>query len=102
MIRPARRRIIFTSAAEQDITDAALWYDEHQPGLGEHFLHAVEIAATTAAEAPDRHLRVHDALRRVLVHRFPYALVFRESRDEVVVAACYHLHRDPAVWQSRR
>lgn len=101
MITHAFRRIIFTSAAEQDVADAALWYDEHRPGLGEHFLRAVHLAATAAAEAPAQYPRVHGALRRVLVHRFPYALVFRESPEELVVASCYHLHRDPTVWQSR-
>ena len=101
MIAPARRRIVFTSAAEQDVADAALWYDEHRPGLGEHFLRAIESAASAAADAPAQYPYVHATLRRILVHRFPYALVFHESQDELIVASCYHLHRDPTVWQSR-
>lgn len=101
MITHARRRVVFSSAAELDVAEAALWYDEQRLGLGEHFLRAVRMAATAAAEAPEQYARVHGAMRRVLVHRFPYALVFRESYEELVVASCYHLHRDPTVWESR-
>jgi hypothetical protein len=28
-------------------------------------------------------------------------LIVRESNDELFVVACYHLHRDAKVWQSR-
>lgn len=80
---------------------AAFWYDAQHPGLGDEFLDAVRGAGRRALEAPGMYQRVHDGMRRVLVPRFPYMLIFQESSDEVIVLGCVHGHRDPRVWQSR-
>jgi plasmid stabilization system protein ParE len=101
VIQHNRRRVVWSSAAEQEVADAAVWYEDHQAGLGEQFLISTENAANAAATSPELYARVHGRLRRVLVHRFPYALIVRESNDELFVVACYHLHRDAKVWQSR-
>ena len=101
MIRHAHRRIVFSSAAELEVAEAAIWYEDHRPGLGQRFLVAVQKAAEGAASSPQLYARVHGELRRVMVHQFPYALIFREAREELFIAACYHLHRDPSVWRSR-
>lgn len=95
------RRVIWTPPAEVDVAEAALWYEDRQPGLGELFLDTIQEAATSAAKSPERYARVHGLLRRVLVGRFPYGLIVQESPHELLVVACYHLHRDPKVWQSR-
>jgi hypothetical protein len=98
---PTRRRIVFSAAADLEVADAALWYDEQRVGLGEDFLTAIRDAASAAAQSPQLYARVHRELRRILVHRFPYALPFRETQNELLIVSCYHLHRDPEVWQSR-
>jgi len=94
--------VVWSSLAEQETAEAAEWYEEQQSSLGERFLLATEEAASAAAHSPEHYARVHGDLRRVLIRRFPYALIVRESLDELLVVACYHLHRDPKVWQSRR
>ena len=40
------RRVIIRIEAEVDITDAALWYEGQQRGLGHEFLASVEAAIT--------------------------------------------------------
>lgn len=101
MITHARRRVIWSSPAEQEIAEAALWYERQQAELGDRFLHAVEVAARAAADSPAIYARIHGDLRRVLVHRFPYSLIVRERPGELFVLACFHFHRDPKGWQSR-
>lgn len=101
MIKHTRRRVVWSAAAEVEIAEAALWYEDRQAQLGERFLDATRLAANTAATSPELYARVHGVLRRVLVHRFPYALIVREGVDELLVVARYHLHRDPQVGQSR-
>jgi hypothetical protein len=39
-------------------------------------------------------------MRRVLVERFPYAVFFRETADELVVLGCIHGRRDPRRWDA--
>jgi len=47
--------------------------------------------------------RVHGAVRRTVVSRFPYAVFFRGEPKRVVVLAVLHMARDPKLWpQSRK
>jgi plasmid stabilization system protein ParE len=41
-------------------------------------------------------------VRRALVGRFPYAIYFRATPNEIVVLAVIHGRRHPRRWQSRR
>ena len=86
--------------AEREIHEAARWYDERQPRLGDEFLEAVEQAVALALESPQHYPRIHGHMRRVLVHRFPYAVFFRETADELVVLGCIHGRRDSRRWES--
>jgi plasmid stabilization system protein ParE len=101
VIQRRRRRVVWSSETEREVAKAAIWYENHQAGLGAEFLAAIEEAADMAAASPERYPRVQGSMRRVLLRRLPYALIVRESSDELFVVACYHLHRDPSVWQSR-
>lgn len=51
--------------------------------------------------ASGSYFRLHGELRRILVNRFPYALMFRDTDTELMIVSCFHLHDDPDVWQSR-
>ena len=93
--------LVIRPQADNEITETALWYEAQRPGLGSDFLEAVHAAAGRAREAPAQYPRVHGDMRRVLLQRFPYMLIFEELGDEVVVLACIHGHREPDVWQSR-
>lgn len=92
----------FRAAAADDVAEAYDWYEGEEPGLGERFLHAVGDAAGRAAAEPARYPLARGDVRRVLVGPFPYGLFYRILRRQVVVVACYHLHRDPRGWHRRR
>jgi plasmid stabilization system protein ParE len=45
---------------------------------------------------------IHKNVRRALLRRFPYALMFViETDTTLTVIACFHGSRDPAQWQRR-
>jgi len=87
--------------AEQEMVDAAGYYEVQVSGLGQDFLAKVASAVADIAENPDRWPVVRLNVRRRLVHRFPYALLYRVDPDEVVVLAVAHLHRHPTYWVGR-
>ena len=68
--------LVIRPQAENEITETALWYEAQHPGLGSDFLKAVHAAAGRAREAPAQYPRVHGNVRRVLLQRFPYMLIF--------------------------
>jgi len=40
-------------------------------------------------------------VRRALLRRFPYAVLFRIDQNAITVLACFHASRDPQQWQRR-
>lgn len=65
-------RLVVLRAAEADIADAALWYEQRAPGLGAEFLRAVDVTLAEVARMPERFPVVYRESRRALLRRFPY------------------------------
>jgi hypothetical protein len=86
--------------AEAELQDAAAWYDERSPGLGLRFVLAVRKKSDEILEAPER-WPLSAGSRRVLLGRFPYALVYRETAEEIEIIAVAHLKRQVSYWSRR-
>jgi len=54
------------------------------------------------ARHPSAFPLVHRNLRRALLRRFPYCILYLVEREQVVVFGCMHAARDPRAWQRRR
>ena len=91
----------FLRPAELEMLDAARYYELQAPGLGDDFLDKIDSAVQDISEHPERWPVVRPNTRRRLVHRFPYALLYRVDPDEVVIQATMHLHRHPEYWTNR-
>jgi plasmid stabilization system protein ParE len=94
-------RVVFRRAAKSEFEDAAAWYGEKSPGLGDEFIREIEQAIATAAVAPQRYPLVFGDIRRAVARRFPFAVYFRVRSDMLVVLAVFHGRRNPAIWQRR-
>lgn len=91
--------------AEAEIQEAARWYEDRRTGLGLDFVDAVEGALHRIELNPRQFLQIHDRrreLRRVLLRRFSYKVVFEICGDEAVVLAVSHTRRRPYYWRRRR
>jgi len=91
----------FLRPAELELLDAAQYYEIQAGGLGSEFLDKIDAAILDIREAPERWPIVGTGTRRRLVHRFPYALLYRVEPDEIVIQATMHLHRRPGYWIGR-
>jgi toxin ParE1/3/4 len=89
------RELIVRSAAEDDILDAALWYEARATGLGGDFIRSVDDCLAAIARAPEQYPVVRGNARRAPARRLPYAVYFVASHQSVEVVACMHVHRDP-------
>ena len=98
MIKAAR--LLFP--AEQEMFDAARYYEMQAPGLGHDFLDKVEMALQDLVDSPERWPVVQDDIRRRLIRRFPYSLLYRIDPSEVVILAVMHQKRHPSYWLPRR
>lgn len=89
-------------SAEQEMFDAACYYERQAPGLGADFLTKIEYALNDIASAPERWPVVHDCIRRRLMQRFPYSLLYRIDPNEIVILAVMHQKRHPSYWLPRK
>ena len=92
----------FHPEAEAELTEAMDFYEEVQPSLGEEF--SLEILASIRGilSYPNAWPVLEGDVRRCLVHRFPYGILYCFDGDLVHVLAVMHLHRRPGYWKERR
>lgn len=98
------RRVRFHPYARAEAVAAARWYEDREPGLGGDFVAEVQRAVGQIAEAPARWGRSpHDPrAQRLLLSRFPYAVVYVVGASgEVTIAAVAHTRRRPGYWHDR-
>ena len=94
--------VIFTPRARTELIDAQDWYENEARGLGRRFRAAVDVVIERMSANPRQFPVVYKSIRRALLRRFPYALMFVvETDDTLTVIACFHGSRDPARWQKR-
>lgn len=99
---PLVRPVIFTPIARKELIDAQDWYEKESPGLGSRFRASVNVLVERMSSNPMQFPVVHKHIRRALLRRFPYALMFViEADDSLTVIACFHGSRDPAHWHNR-
>lgn len=93
---------IYRRAAAADIARVYARYERERKGLGEEFLAELRATAARVVQLPSSFPIIHRQTRRAPVHRFPYRLFYRVIDETVVFVACFHVRRDPALWQRRR
>jgi plasmid stabilization system protein ParE len=93
--------LALSPAAEDDLHDAAAWYDAQHPGLGDAFLRSVDACFARIRRFPRGFPADDDGIHSALLRRFPYVVLFRiqETRSEVL--AVWHGRRDPEGWKER-
>jgi len=96
------RRLSFHEAAERELTDAAAYYHNSSPGLGNSFVDDVERSITQIEEYPESGYLLNRAVRRVLLRRFPYAVMYSVNPGEIRILAIANLKRRPFYWQGRK
>lgn len=100
------RAVRVHEAAAVEAAEAAAWYENERPGLGQEFEHAIDSAlellehdvvplVPVSGEAAAR------GLKRLILRRFPYAVIVLERDFEIVVIAFAHHSRRPGYWRDR-
>jgi plasmid stabilization system protein ParE len=87
-------RVVVRPQVEDDIAEAADWYETQSSGLGWEFVRLVREAIAVLSARPLQFRRIHHEVRRAPVRRFPYGVLYRVRDQEIVVVACMHARRD--------
>ena len=93
--------IRFLSVADQEVADAVRWYDEQAEGLSRAFLDDLDRAVRLVRNYPRLGTQIEQEIRRFLLSRFPYSLIYGIDKDTIVVITVAHQHRQPRYWADR-
>ena len=94
-------RLDIHPAARDEIREAAAWYAEHNPELGERFLAELDLAEANILQSPLTYPPYLWGTRKFLLHDFPYRVVYQEILGDVKVIAVTHGSRREGYWRGR-
>jgi len=94
-------RVVFTRIAKQELEDAIRYYELEYSGLGHRFKEEVRKAALRIVEYPQAWSIERGDVRRCLLHKFPYKLMYSVEENHILVIAVAHQHRKPDYWVSK-
>jgi plasmid stabilization system protein ParE len=95
------KTVTFHAGADAEVTEAAQYYERRSAGLGLSFLREVEIAIEQIRANPEAYERVGDEIRRKLLKRFPYGVLYAVEQDRIRIVAVAHHKRRPHYWRTR-
>ena len=92
----------FHRAALAEAKDAFNWYEDREQGLGETFRTALFDVIEAIQVQPLASQVIYGIdIRRAIMHRFPFSIIYIVHEDSILILAVFHLSRDPKVWQRR-
>lgn len=100
MTRPVR----WTTRAAEQLREAATYLEEARSGTGLPFVDDVEAILQVASEHPEIFPRVPgvegNEVRRGLVRRYGYWIIYELRPDDLLVLAVWHGAREPEGWRT--
>ena len=93
--------ILFHPDAVEEAAAARQWYADRSTVAATAFDAELDRGVDSLREAPLRWPPDSKDVRRLLLRRFPFALIYCIKLDEIQVIAVAHLNRQPGYWRDR-
>jgi plasmid stabilization system protein ParE len=94
-------RLWFDPAARAEYVGAAERLKAESIQRGREFAQEFRTALDAILVFPHSYSADQDGVRRRMLRRFPYSLIYRVTDDTVEVIACAHTSRAPEYWRDR-
>lgn len=94
-------RYRFLSVAENEMSEAAMFYEAKSIGLGSDFLDDVQQTIDRLHVYPQIGIEVAPGLRGALLAQFPFRLIYSLESDGILIISVAHNRRRPGYWLSR-
>ena len=94
-------RLEFHPEAELEFIEAAAYYELQISGLGQRFGADVRRALDVLLAHPEIGIAVDPDLRKYVLQRFPFSVIYSLSPDVLRVEVVAHQSRRPEYWRSR-
>ncbi len=91
----ANKQLEIHPAALAEFKSAVLWYMERNQIAPTRFVAEVDRAIDLLLESPARWPAAELGTRRMILRRFPYAIMYRDGQNAIQILAVAHGHRQP-------
>ncbi|MHB1100705.1 MAG: type II toxin-antitoxin system RelE/ParE family toxin [Burkholderiales bacterium] len=91
----------FHPEAEEEFLAAIDYHEERENGLGLDFSVEIYAAIQLIVAHPNAWPVLEEDVRRCLVNRFPYGILYAIDLEEIVILAVMHQRRRPDYWKDR-
>ncbi|WKZ11950.1 MAG: type II toxin-antitoxin system RelE/ParE family toxin [Gammaproteobacteria bacterium] len=94
-------RFRFLPQAREELAAAIAFYEAESPGLGQDLAREARRLCSRILESPFAGVEIRPGIRRRLMRRFPYAILYGIDRGDVLIVAVAHQRRRPSYWRNR-
>ncbi|HVT43627.1 MAG TPA: type II toxin-antitoxin system RelE/ParE family toxin [Thermoanaerobaculia bacterium] len=91
----------FHPAARLELREAVEYFERKTEGLGARFNDEVESAVSQIREYPSSAPILEDPVRKKVLRKFPYNILYFAGDEEVFILAVMNQKRRPGYWKWR-
>jgi len=95
-------QLMLLPLARLELQEARQYYDLQQPGLGQRCIQDFKAAARRIVRWPLACPLERGEIRKCLLERFPYKLLYALRDENILILAVAHQHRQPDDWAERQ
>ena len=91
----------FHPEAEIEFVQAVDYYEEVEKDLGLDFTFEIYSTIERVLAHPLAWPVIDDDIRRALVRKFPYGILYSQIEEDIYIIAVMNLNREPDYWKNR-
>lgn len=95
-------KLVMIATAKKEFIEAILHYNSVRESLGFEFASNVKNSISHISASPDSWPKFSERLRRYILKRFPYAIIYRFENNQITIIAIMHMKRDHKRWQDQK
>ena len=94
-------QVLFLEIAEKEFYISQEYYEEQQINLGNKFKSEVYNTLKRIQKFPNMFVKVKKDIRKCIVNKFPFNILYAIEGNNILVIAIAHHHRNPDYWVDR-
>jgi len=94
-------KIKYSKLAKLEFHDSISYYENEQKGLGKKFDLDIKSSLNRIKKFPTAYIKEKDNIRKCILHKFPFNIIFSIEENHILIIAIAHHHREPDYWIDR-
>ena len=94
-------KVSYHPNAADEYDEAIDYYEDCQTGLGKQLTQEIDASIKLILAFPIAWTLLEGEIRRILIRRFPFGLLYISRADEIYILAVMNLNRNPNYWKER-